>query len=150
MTQNDVNNPYGAYLEAKIELDSRVARAVGIQDKQLSWNAGFLSWSDCVEYETNEQGQQAECMKRGSVVTPGKLIETQLSNTFGTGVRQLELADELDELVSALFTQLLKKAVFGVQGLFRGGGADGGSTGLPPLPPPTTRLLNVFKSGDGL
>jgi len=37
---------------------------------------------------------------------------------LGTGLRQLELADEYDELVSALMGQLLRSTVFGAQGLF--------------------------------
>src|SRR3989344_1691324 len=48
MTQNSTNNPYGAYLEAKIELDSRIASAIGLQKNQLDWNSGFLSWSPCI------------------------------------------------------------------------------------------------------
>ena len=115
MTQNDVNNPYGAYLQGQIELDSRLAEALSIQDKQLSWNSGFLSWSECI----SEDPDTGECYRRGPVQTPGKVIEGQLQGVLGTGVRQLELADELDELVSALFVQLLRQVVFGAQGLFR-------------------------------
>src|SRR3989344_8169001 len=32
MTQNDVNNPYGAFLEAQIEMDARIAQALGIEN----------------------------------------------------------------------------------------------------------------------
>ena len=114
MTQNDFNNPYGVYLQGQIEVDSRVAKALNIQSQQLNWNSGFLSWSECV-VKDNRTG---ECLKRGPVVTPGKVIEGQLQGVLGSGVRQLELADEFDELVSALFVQLLKQIVFGVRGLF--------------------------------
>lgn len=114
MTQNDFGNPYGSYLQGQIELDNRVARAVGIQDKQLSWNSGFLSWSECIKVEPETQ----QCIKRGPVQTPGKVIESQLEGVLGSGMRQLELADEFDELVSALFAQLLKQVVFSVRGLF--------------------------------
>lgn len=108
LTQNDANNPYGAYLAAQIELDSRVARALGIQDKQLSWNSGFLSWSECIKKE-DESG---ECLKRGPVKTPGIVIQNQLESVLGTGLKQLELADEVDEVIAALFAQLLKSLVF--------------------------------------
>jgi len=108
MTQNDFGNPYGSYLQGQIELDN------GIQSQQLNWNSGFLSWSECVE----EDFMTGECMKRGPVQTPGKVIESQLESVLGSGLRQLELADEFDELVSALFAQLLKQIVFNVRGLF--------------------------------
>ena len=114
MTQNDFGNPYGSYLQGQIELDNRIAKAVGIQSQQLNWNSGFLSWSECVE----EDFMTGECMKRGPVQTPGKVIESQLEGVLGSGLRQLELADEFDELVSALFAQLLKQIVFNVRGLF--------------------------------
>ena len=114
MTQNDFGNPYGSYLQGQIELDNRIAKAVGIQSQQLNWNSGFLSWSECVE----EDFMTGECMKRGPVQTPGKVIESQLEGVLGSGMRQLELADEFDELVSALFAQLLKQIVFNVRGLF--------------------------------
>jgi len=115
MTQNDANNPYGAYLEAQIELDSRIAKAVGIQDKQLNWNSGFLSWTEC---KKQHEGT-GKCLERGPVKTPGKVINDQLNTVLATGVHKLELADEFDELVSALFVQLLKQVVFGAKGLFQ-------------------------------
>ena len=124
MTQNDVNNPYGAYLQAQIELDSRIAKALGIQDKQLNWNNGFLSWAKCLKWDEvwtggSEIPEKGKCLKRGPVITPGKVINDQLNTVLATGVHKLELADEFDELVSALFVQLLKQVVFGVKGLFQ-------------------------------
>ena len=115
MTQNDVNNPYGAYLQAQIELDARIAKALGIQREQLNWNSGFLSWSECIMKDNNT----GKCLQRGPVLTPGKVTEGVLVDVFGSGVRQLELVDEFDELASALFVQLLKQVVFGVKGLFQ-------------------------------
>ena len=115
MTQNDVNNPYGAYLQAQIELDARIAKALGIQDKELNWNSGFLSWKECIMKDNNT----GKCLQRGPVQTPGIVIEKQLNEVLPTGLRQLELADEFDELVSALFVQLLKQVVFSAKGLFQ-------------------------------
>lgn len=51
-----------------------------------------------------------------SIRTPGSIIEDQLANTLGSGVRQLELADNFNEIVSALATQLLNQ-VLGSSGL---------------------------------
>lgn len=68
MTQTPTNNPYGAYLEAKIELDSRIASAVGLQREQLNWNQGFLSWADCIKSDPGT----GECIERGPTKTPGR------------------------------------------------------------------------------
>lgn len=144
MTQNDTNNPYGAFLEAQIELDARIARAIGLENQKLSWNSGFLGWSECIEKDPDT----GECRRRGPTLTPGKVIEGQLQNVLGSGVRQLELADEFDELVSALFGQLLQKVVLGGKGLFNGssggvgddsGGSGGGGQNI--------KTLNIFNSG---
>lgn len=129
MTQNRSNNPYGSYVEARIELNSRLREALGLQKEQLSWNSGFLSFAPC----ERRAPDGVTCLERGPAQTPGVVIENQLEHVLGTGVRQLELADEFDELVSALIGQLLQRFVFGAQGLVSGGGGGGGN---PPPPPP--------------
>jgi len=142
MTQNDVNNPYGAFLETQIELDERIAQALGLQKMRLSWDSGFLGWSECIR-----EDDAGECIERGPTKTPGKVIEDQLENVLGSGVRQLELADEFDELVAALFSQLLKQIFSSAQGLFNGagfGGSTGGGGGGTIL-----HTLDIFKSGTG-
>lgn len=137
MTQNDSNNPYGAFLEAKVELDSRIAKAVGLQDKQLSWNAGFRGWAECKASHPDT----GECYDWGPTKTPGTVINTQLNNVLSTGVHKLELADELDELASALVGQLVKQLiVFTKEGLFDEGGG----------PPPVSLALGISKSGNGV
>src|SRR3989338_6932841 len=47
MTQNGSNNPYGAYIEASLEMNSRLASAVGLKKEQLQINTGFLNTEKC-------------------------------------------------------------------------------------------------------
>jgi len=170
MTQNSTNNPYGAYLEAKLELDSRIANALNIKDKQLQWDSGFLAYSECLEenpgpfHPAHDEGKaEGECLQRGETKTPGKVIESQLENVLGTGLKQLELADEFDELVGELVSQLLQQAVFGVKGLFdsepsevsTGDGPPGAggieiptNDGDPNTRPPGSGLVDI--DGDGV
>ncbi len=157
MTQNTSNNPYSAYLEAKIDLDSRIASAVGLENQRLDWGKGFLSFNTCAVkedvYEDNGNGtatrKDGKCLVPGETVTPGTVIENQFEKVFGAGFDQLELADEFDELIGALLGQLFKKTIFSDKGLFTkdqykvsetepinpndGGGGDdgGGNTGEP-------------------
>jgi hypothetical protein len=136
MTQNDNNNPYGAYIKAEIELDSRLANVLKIEEDQLNWGQGFLS----------TKGPD------GQIRTPGTVIEGQLQNVLGTGVRQLELADEFDEIIGALVSQLLQRTVFSQGGLGseRGGsssgGNSGGNTGQPNNPTPQDVVACVATS----
>lgn len=74
-----------------------------------------------VDYEAG-----TEKIERCKVQTPGSVIEGTLSNQLGSGVRQLELADEIDEIVGALVNQLVIQIV--TKGL---NAASGGSSDRP-------------------
>jgi hypothetical protein len=54
--------------------------------------------------------------KNSHIETPGSVIEGQLENVLGSGVRQLELADSFNEIVGALVGQLVTQVV-GATGL---------------------------------
>ena len=58
----------------------------------------------CLEYETE---------------TPGSVISEQLNKTLGLGGDKLAVADELNEIVSALLNQLVSKAIGSVAGGLR-------------------------------
>lgn len=45
------------------------------------------------------------------ILTPGSVIEGQLGKVLGSSIDQLELADEINEIVSALMNQMFKKAI---------------------------------------
>lgn len=117
------NNPYGAWLMSKDELEGRIASAqsVGIFDLQLG--KGLFSSGTCTgaaPADGHKITTSADCEANNgdwTVSTPGTVIEHQLNNTIGSGQRQLELADEIDEIISALMAQLAQKALTSLQGL---------------------------------
>lgn len=125
MTQNPANNPYGAYLEAKIELDSRIAQKLNIEREQLSWNQGFLSWSECVKTDK----ETGKCLVRGPVKTPGSVIHSQLNKSLGSGMSRLISAESLDQIVGAFASGLLERYVFGSKGLFASNTSESISSG---------------------
>lgn len=135
MTQNPTNNPYGAYLRARLEVDSRIASKIKLTDQELDWGRGVLSWKSCPpgSYNSSEGGYDKRCLDsttnrpvETTISTPGTFIEGQMTNVLGSGIRQLELADELDEIVSALLTQLLNVIFNSEDGL------KGARTNQPP------------------
>ncbi len=114
------DNPYVRYLQADAELSARLVNAKGQEVKLLDFGGGFLSWRECKD--TNGPvgtpgysiyGPNIQC----ETVTPGKFIESQLENVAGSGIRQLELADEIDEIVGALISQLVTQTLAGSGGL---------------------------------
>jgi len=139
LTTEPTNNPYGAYLEAESELSWRVASAKAEQKDEISAGRGFLSWKDqkCVA-EVNkhnkaikEQRASGASQTEGSVKfaalksknecpvnTPGSVIQESLQNNLNGPLRELEIADEINEIVNALFaqlvTQVLQKGLSGV------------------------------------
>lgn len=126
MTQNSANNPYGAYLAAQVELDSRIAQKLNIEREQLAWSNGFLSFERCDGTEVIDPGTgKKECLGVKQTVTPGSVIQTQLDKALGSGLDKLVVADGIDQLISAFASGLLNKYVFGSQGLFaRGSGSN--------------------------
>ena len=97
--------------------------------KKLDWGKGFLSWRTCEQYATktsapsdagpgveltdettkkDKSNENQTCTKYSDIKTPGSVIESQLEHTLGTGLRQLELADDIDKIVGALVGQLVK------------------------------------------
>ena len=110
MTQNSRNNPYGSFLEAQSAVSFRISGAQEIALLDLEMGQGFLSFRD----------------SSGNVQTPGSVINTQLNHALGTEMRQLELADEFNQLFGALVGQLLN-TVFSGTGLI---GATGSSPAM--------------------
>lgn len=166
MTQNSSNNPYGAYLDAQVELDSRIAQRVGLENRELDWNQGFLSWSSCVKknppaiipvgngrFEYNPDAvagkAEGECIERGPIQTPGTTIKSQLDRVLPAGVEKLITAQHVEQLISSFATGLLNRYVFGSKGLFnREPNRD--STAPPNIPPqdPCEAARELY--GDGI
>jgi hypothetical protein len=122
ISQTPSNNPLGALAVSREELAKRVARGQEIELLKLNWGEGFLSYRECLA-----EDQSRKCVQYGDIQTPGSVINDQLNQSLSTGQRQLELADEFNEIVGALVGQLVQ-TVF-TQGLssFGGGGSNYGS-----------------------
>jgi hypothetical protein len=120
-SQNQANNPFGAYMQASDQLWSQVGKAAQQRKMELDWGKGFLPWRGNCNTTPGIAGgavslSQKEKCPLNAVRTPGAVIEAQLENSLGSGVRQLELADSINEIVGALIGQLVNQ-VLGAGGL---------------------------------
>jgi hypothetical protein len=134
------SNPYSAYAGAIAELDARIGRQQLIEDKKLDWGQGFFSKERCVEYAGATSGSTINpddalvlggeplCI-RSEIQTPGQVINDNLSRTFNLSANRLAFADELDEIITALFGQLTREVIQGVNGL-RGASNRSSSSGV--------------------
>jgi len=118
------DNPYSNYLEASIELQGRQVSALNEKLTQVEVGRGFLSFEKCTPageetlpvkglpggFGSQDQTvtfQNQDC----TIETPGSVIEQQLNEVLPKGLNQLEVADELNEVVGALFAYLVNTAV---------------------------------------
>ena len=109
------NNFYGAYYLSLEEKLVREATALETSQSMAIAGGGFLGQEECVETakRKSEGGTypddfvgQLPCLK-WRTITPGTLVQEQLIDVFGSDIRQLELADEIDEIIGAAFQRLL-------------------------------------------
>lgn len=122
LTTEPRNNPYGSYLAASAELGARLVNARGQEITLLNWGSGFMSWCDTSGGTgKSDKGGATTCTNedgtRGTIQTPGSIIENELADSLGSGMRQLELADSINEIVSALGSQLMTQALGGLLSL---------------------------------
>ncbi len=147
ISQKQQNSPIGAYIMAENELYSQVASKVGVKQQDLNWGKGFMSFKSCARYAGIPEAQRTidvptqnpdgsfgnrkevipdTCVQE-STETPGTVIESRLNDALGSGGRRLEAADEINEIVGALLTQLANKALGGLRGLTQRG-SDGSAS----------------------
>lgn len=130
MTQSPKNNPYGALLEAQSALTVKIGEKQLYEGTLLDFGKGFFSMKDprCKPDPANpDDFDESRC----TLVTPGTAIESQLNTSLAGGLRRLEVADELNELVGALLSQLASNIFSSAGGLLgsteSGSGSGGGS-----------------------
>lgn len=118
------NNPYGAYALSLAELEARIDTRRSNEKSLLTFGSGFFSKRECMNSEvipgsekiSSTGAPQTRCTD-WRIVTPGAQVNASLAKALGVGVDRLTIADEIDELISALFSQLAQKALTGVNGL---------------------------------
>jgi hypothetical protein len=124
--ENPSANPVGAYLEKNKQLKSRVEQATNLNQEKLQRGNGYVSAIACPNGSLDPQTQRCEGpsgeMTEPAVKTPGSVVDEQLNEVIGSGQRQLELADEVNEIVGALTDQLIGKIT--------GTGSSGGPGGV--------------------
>jgi hypothetical protein len=135
------NNQMGAMLMAQGELDARIEEDKGRATLEAGWGKGFMSWKDCPDYNT-AQSASAQAQKDASnsridkyatltaqergddgcvIKTPGGVIANKIDWVDTSTLRELELADNFNSIISALANQAAVTAL--------GALADGGLLG---------------------
>lgn len=136
MTQTSTNNPVGLYLMESMNLSNKMAAAEEKANTTATMNSGFLGARECLKWQEitgpvdPENPPKQNCLQWGTI-SPGKWIESTLSQNTGFEIQTLALADELSELVGALAGQLMSWAMNGLSNGLRDGGAGTAGRTLP-------------------
>ena len=118
LTADPYSNPYSAYLNTQAELDARLLGTSLGAVKKLDFGRGFQSFELCDTPVDPLNPFPPTSEERGcKITTPGAVIENQLNQTLAGGQQRLHVADEITEIVSALFAQLARQALSGASGL---------------------------------
>jgi hypothetical protein len=112
------NNIYGSLIEANTSLTARIFNVQEAYSDTLNRSGNFLDIKKC-----DDEGKNCK------TITPGNAINEQLNASLEIPGDRLTIADELDELLGALFTQLVNSALNrdsgGVYGLTNSSGGNG-------------------------
>lgn len=146
LTQNCGNNPFCSRVTAEQAIQNQIGKTVANTTQQLLQGSGFLGQRECIDkhYEENlanwesqlsdpalandpdviaNIGEKPQCYS-WTTNTPGKIIADKLTGSLGSTDRQLELADELNESIAAVFTALINKLIQKGLSSFDGKGND--------------------------
>ncbi len=116
------NDRYCSEFAAQEELINRINSELQSRLNELSYGRGILCWKNCPDasqddgVDTDFGGASLSDEDRSNnctIQTPGTLIESQLATHVSSGVRRLEIADDIDEIVSALASQLVSQVMGG-------------------------------------
>lgn len=100
LTASPANNPLGAYLDGLDAMDKASAEAKANAEKEAQMGQGFIGQKKCLS-----KTPEGRC-KEWTIESPGTWVESQLAESTSAEIKNLELADELDELLGALAGQL--------------------------------------------
>ncbi len=122
---NPNNNAVGSFLSARNSIRLEQASKQDVAKQVLGWGNGFQSYEVCDDPATSSADDTAPVLSgtingvklNCRIATPGIIINKTLGDTLGTGYRQLELADEINEIIGALLGQLVKQVLGGPKGL---------------------------------
>ncbi len=128
MTVNPNNNFFGASAAAQSHLFGRIGDQKGLDLQEFLANNGFLAKKECKKVPDADADGNEFMREECKTVLPGNTIAEALNSKLTIPDNTLISADEVNEVLSALFQQLALKAFTGARGLLtlsdRGAGGE--------------------------
>ncbi len=118
------NNPYGAYLDSVMSMEAKTQRGEENAKTESEMQNGYRGQKICELF--SPQGNYCE---EFSIDSPGTWVGDTLYMNTTSEIRTLEHADEISELLGALYGMLLQRLMGGIGGNVTGGNNLGAITG---------------------
>ncbi len=119
---NPTNHPIGGAFAMERKLETNIAALQNLNIMEWGWARGFLSTKSC------DDGPNGKINCR--TITPGDTIASALNYNLTLPAESLISADEINEVVGALFAQLAQQALTGAAGVFGLTDSGSGSSGF--------------------
>jgi len=119
------NTPFFAYQQAQSAAERRASREVNDFWEQVILAGGFYPAEQIVKNPTDT----GEDRVTRTLLTPGSVIAQNISQIVGSGFRQLESANEIDQIVNSLLSGITNQILTNVRGLT---GLSESQLGKPP------------------
>jgi len=132
------NSPIGAKVAGKAELAKEIASQQYAGQKDVDYGRGFKSQEAC---------SVVDGKRKCTVTTPGALIQEQVSLAIQAPMLRMIGADEMNEIIGALFSNLANQAFQGVNGLL--GLSQSSSNGSSYLDEVRTETNGTASNGGG-
>jgi len=107
------NNPLGAYSLALNQMLTDIDEKVTDEYTELNWGQGYKSHKNCKQLPAGNGTYEEHC----DIATPGANIKNIIDYVSLTGHRQTENADEIDELMGSLMSNIHTQILTSVGGL---------------------------------
>jgi hypothetical protein len=101
----ELESSSGSGYSAASERIRNEAIAQNFEDLENASGADYTRTSQRIGGDVTQMSRKT--IQDCPIQTPGSVIESQLQNSLGGPLRELELADEINEVVNALFAQLV-------------------------------------------
>lgn len=105
---DDGSNPMGSYLLTQHEKERREYFELEAAKLEAKTNKGALP-GVCIESQKTRTKPATKTCLRSEILTPGAAIIDMLPEVFATDLKQLEIADELNEIIAATIDAIRMK-----------------------------------------
>jgi len=130
------NNAIGSSLQAASDLNAQISAQQGAVNTDLNRGSGFMSWQKCDTVSTAGTAVKGDSLlgnvnatwgsgattQQCHTETPGSVISAALNKQLGSPTDELNIADEIDEVVNALVSQLMTQVLSNGLGASTGNG----------------------------